>query len=298
MRADPSVLDTVFAGLVQDDLTSGEYGAAQVQQAKEWFLKTDIPVFMATRIDEYKLPAISISLQESVETESTLGDMHYDTQEDTEAEWPIAAGPFAPVTYLAGSGMMRLPAAVVAEAPLVAGMILIDRVGRLHPVLEILDDDLISIAPGTIADFSQALLKNPKPKFLTPLESLCFRETYSIGIAASSEVIYLYYLYSIVAFALLRYKETLLEARGFERSTMAWSDIKRMEANEVELAFSRYCTMTGYVRQIWIKPASLNLVLKGGTILIGEENSDTIETDDGLAITDNTPWATVIDTDE
>ncbi len=297
MRANPKVVENVFQSLAQDTLTSGEYGEAQIEQAKDWFLKTEIPIFMSTRIDEAKFPCISIALVESVETEATLGDVHYEVQEDTDADWPPIAGPFAPAAYAVSSGMMRLPASVISSIVLVPGMVIVDRVGKVHSVLEILDDDLISLTPGTVADFGAALLKGPKPKLVTPLESLNFRETYSIGLHAQGEVSHLYYLYSIVAYALLRYKETLLEGRGFERSTMAWAGVSRNEQTEVELVFSRYCTMTGYVRQIWMKPSSDALALSGGQILIGENNSDTIVTPDGLPITGNEPWLAIVDTD-
>lgn len=290
MRANPWLLNSVFASLAQDTLTMADYGEQEIAQAKKWFLSTDIPVFMATRVDEAKFPCISIALQESVETEATLGDVHYDPQETMESEWPPLAGPFSPVAYSAGAGMMRLPASVAEAVALVPGMVLIDRVGRMHPVLEVLDDDTIAIKAGTIADFGAALLKGPKPQFVTTLESLAFRETYSIGLHVQGEPVHLTYLYSVIAFVLLRYKEALLEARGFERSTIAWSSFTRNEQTEVELVFSRYCTLTGYVRNYWPKATSKRLELYTGTLIAGRDGEGPIVTPDGSAPTGDELW--------
>jgi hypothetical protein len=291
MRANPWLLDIVFASLAQDKLTMGDYGEQEIAQAKKWFLKTDIPVFMNTRIDEAKLPAISIALQESVEQQATLGDVHYMPQETTEADWPALAGPFAPLAYNAGSGIMKLPADVVAEVVLVPGMVLVDRVGRVHPVLEVLDADTVAIKAGTIADFGVTILKGAKPQFVTTLESLVFRETYSIGLWAQGEAVHLTYLYSIVDFVLLRYKEALLEARGFETSTISWSNVSRNEQTENELVFTRFCNLTGLVRQYWPKVTSKQLELQQGAFLVGTQGTTPPGvTDSGKAPTGDESW--------
>ena len=61
------------------------------------------------------------------------------------------------------------------------------------------------------------------------------------------------YLHSILVFALLRYKQSLLEARGFERTSLSSSDLRRDDETLPEVLYSRYVTLTGYVRQAWPK---------------------------------------------
>jgi hypothetical protein len=64
------------------------------------------------------------------------------------------------------------------------------------------------------------------------------------------------YLHSVVIFILLRYKQDLLEARGFERSTLSSQRLGGYRPTENELAFSRALAITGYVRHYW--PKSVN----------------------------------------
>ena len=86
LRANPWLLDYVFASLPRDDRTMKDYGEKEVQRAKEWFMKTNVPVFMVPRMDEAKVPCITIKLLDSSEAEVTLGDVHYQEKEDNDAQ--------------------------------------------------------------------------------------------------------------------------------------------------------------------------------------------------------------------
>jgi hypothetical protein len=250
VRANPWLLDYVFASLPKDPLTMKEYGEREIDAAKKWFMSTNIPVFMSTRVDEVKLPAISISLLESTEAETTLSDTHYQVQEDNDSAWPALAGPFSPTEYSAATGIMKVPDLGIILAP---GMVVVDSIGRAHDILEVPDADTIQIKAGTVADFSGAYLKGARPSFIAQLESVVMKETYSIGCHVDSEQTHLTWLHSILTFILLRYKETLLEARGFERTQINSSDFRRNESFESEFVFSRHLNITGYVRQVWPK---------------------------------------------
>jgi hypothetical protein len=72
----------------------------------------------------------------------------------------------------------------------------------------------------------------------------------------------------------LRYKQVFLEARGFERSVFQSTDFDRSEVSEGEFVFSRFVSISGYVRQYW--PKAFNpliqavegiLVVEGGANL-------------------------------
>lgn len=267
LRANPKLIAEIFEGLTKDALTKDEYGQLEQEQAKKWLISTEIPVFMNTRLDEAKLPAISIALQESAETEATLGDLHYIPSEVSYANWPVLAGPFSPLAYSPSSGLMKLP--TLTGVYLAMGQVLIDSEGKEHEITEVLDDDLVSVAPNTIADFSRALLKTSKPNQNTQLESLCFRETYQIGCHAPSEGTYLTYLHSLVKYLLLRYKETLLEARGFERSVVTSSQFMRNESFGNEIVYSRFINITGFVRNSWSKHTTQMIEGTSGALNIG-----------------------------
>lgn len=254
LRANPWLLDYVFASLPRDDMTMKDYGEKEVQRAKEWFLRTAIPVFMTPRLDEVKIPCITIKLMDSNEDIVTLGDVHYISREDNDSQWPALSPVFTPDKYNSATGIMVVSTQIQEALVIAAGMVVVDNIGKSHEILEVYEDGSFAIAQGTVADFRNSVIKGAKPSYVTSLESTGYRETYQIGVHVSGEPVYLTWLHSIVVFILLRYKQTLLEARGFERSVFNSSDFDKNEGLPTsENVFSRYVSITGYVRQYWPK---------------------------------------------
>lgn len=253
LRRNPYLLDYVFASLPKDDLTADTYGQKEVDQAKKWFLATNIPVVLNIRIDEAKFPCLAIMLGESSEAENTLSDTHYQPQEDTAAVWPVLVGPFAITSYDAATGTVVIPSEIAAQLVVVPGMVLEDQVGKLYPILEIVDTTIFTIQPGIVADFGMAQIRSAQPSLVTALESLAFKESYVVGCFVQGEPVHLTYLHSIVVFILLRYKEKLLEGRSFERSTISSTDFRKNDSTEMENVFNRYVTVNGFVRNFWPK---------------------------------------------
>lgn len=255
MRANPWLLDYVFANVTQDDLTKQEYGAASLQSGKDWFLKTNIQVATTPIIDEGMFPCISVNLKESSEvvSELTLGDVNSTVSETNDATWPTLAV-FTPASYVPSTGYVTLEEAL--DVPVFPGQSLVDYSGRAHEILEVISDTVIKITPDTVADFRNAALKPIAPAWSAAIESASYRETYAIGLHVGSEPVFLTWLHSVVVFALLRYKELLFEARGFERSGFSSGPVTYDPLGESELAFVRYINMTGYVRHYWPKAIS------------------------------------------
>lgn len=255
LRANPWLLDYVFASLPRDNLTLRDYGEQEVARAKEWFLKTDIKVLLGQRPFDGAPPpvCVSIHLLESAEAENTLGDTHYVPREDVEADWPALSVKFDPVSYNAPTGMMKVPQLIADGVVIVPGMTVIDRHGTAHTIKDVLDGTTLSLEPGTVADFHDCYIKSAKPAYVAHLEGASFKETYAIGCHIVGEPVHLTYLHSIVVFALLRYRQALLEARGFGRSVISSSDFRIDEALQPENVFSRYINLSGYVHQYWPK---------------------------------------------
>ncbi len=256
VRESPDLLGYIFRSLAEDELTRDEYGDRQIEMARDWFLKTEVPVFMNFRVSEEYLPCITISLQESVEAEQTHGDIHYVPQETTAGDWPALTRPFTPVAYSPTSGIMVLPADLMGDQLVAPGMLVVTRDGREHSVVQNLGDDEISLRPQTADDFTNAVIKGARNRYVTTVESVNFKETYQVGIHVLGEPSYLIYLHSIVKFMLLKYKQDLLETRGFERSALASTDFRRNMEFDMEEVFSRFITITGYARQFWPKKVS------------------------------------------
>ena len=278
LYADPSLVDTVFQSLAQDELTLQTYGEAEIEKARVWFLQQDIPVALSARNADLSIPCITIGLQESVEAEQTHGDVNYVTQEIQHGEWPALTKHFTPVSYSPSSGIMELPADAMSDVVVDPGMFVETRSGNRHPVVENLGDNEIAIDVGIVDDFTNAIIVGSKPPLVTTIESVCFKETYEIGVHALGEPINCIVLHSILKFLLLRYKEELLEARNFERTTLASSDLRRNMEFDNELVFSRYITCTGFCRQWWPKKTSeaitsVQAQLQIGDVVVSQVNS-------------------------
>ena len=295
LRANPWLLQYAFASLPRDPLTMSAYGEQEVTRAIEWFQKTNVRVFINLNMNEVKFPCISIGLMSSNEQESegTLGDVHYVSQEDNDSKWPTLVGPITPTAYSAATGIMAFNPAQLNAFVLAPGMLLVDKTGKTYPIIEVMEDNSISIAPGVVADWTDLLIKPQRPAFSTAVESTIYREGYAIGVHVDSEPVHLTYLHSIIVFALLRYKQALLEARGFERSTLSSADVRMDPANDPENVYSRYIQITGTVRQAWpkqISPKAAQVAVQvtatqapadGGTVI--EEVPVDVDTEDALS---------------
>jgi hypothetical protein len=132
-------------------------------------------------------------------------------------------------------------------------MQVVTRTGAVFTILDVGDTDLTIDSGEEAADFIDFVIKAPRPAQSVELESAVFRETYGLGCHIDSEPNHLTYLHSIIVFVLLRYRQALLEARGFERSTLSSTDLKREESDLPETIFSRYMTVSGTVRHVWPK---------------------------------------------
>jgi hypothetical protein len=280
MRENPALVDHVFAGMRGDPLLNPLKVADEIENAKQWFLKTEVPVFMSYRVDEVTFPAVTISLQESSEVEVTHGDVHYVPVEQVASDWPVLCGPFNPIKWLPSSGMMVLPASAIQNITLGAGMVLFDSAGRQYPILEVLDDDTIALQPGLSVDFNNSTIRTAQPRKIQHVESASYRETYQVGCHVDGEPWRLTYLHSIVKYILLKYKQDLLEARGFERSTLASTDFSRNSQFDAEIVFSRWINVTGYVRQSWDKGAYDAISSVDTKTIVEVETSDEDESDD------------------
>ena len=253
MRANPWLLDYVFASLPQDPLTWKEYGEKDLQEARKWFINTEIPVSVLPRMDESKFPQITIELLESSEVvpEATLGDVNYEPEESNAMTWPSLTPAFTPISYTPSTGIVKLD--FTPDCLVATGMFLVDHLGKEHQIVSVTSQTEFKLDPGTVADLRGSVLKGHRPAWVVSVESSSFKESYRLGIHVSGEPAHLTWLHAIVQFSLLRYKQVLMEARGFERSTISSSQVARSEWSEAENVFSRYVTITGYVRQYWPK---------------------------------------------
>jgi hypothetical protein len=258
LRENPWQLEVTFASFLDDPYTENMYGAKEVSKAINWFLKTEIPVLLDIQLaSSPNMPCVTIGIQDSTEAESTLGDVHYQTNESAAAEWePVTIkfnAEYDPVT-----GLVKPNKDVVVNEK----MLFVDGNGQSHPVLSVKvdanDNEVFYIEKGLNTNFSNCVLKWATSKLSVQLESLNFRETYTIGSHVKGEPKDLLYLDAIVLYCLLRYKKTLLEGRGFERTTVSRTKILANQFAPVgtENIFSRFINLTGFCKNYWATQVS------------------------------------------
>lgn len=277
LRKNPFLLDYCFNWFSQDSLTSTVYGDAHKNDAKEWFLKHKIVVRMNYDIDEPKFPLVSIGLKNSTEDQGALGDVNYDTSDEVDvSELNVSptriTGKFTPDEYDSSTGIITVPSSINLT-DIYSGMIVLDTNSNVGYVIEnIIDTNKIKIADGSIPNLTNMVISSVDNFYIASLEALSFRETYDIKCFAQSTPLHAHYLHTIVQFVLLRYKEQLLEARGFDRSTISSGPMYVYQEMGQENTFGRDIIISGYVRQYWpkmISPKLQNITINGLSILGG-----------------------------
>lgn len=254
MKANEWVLDYVFSSLTQDALTAKEYGQREIDKAKRWFIETNIPVVMAsTRIDDIQMPCVTIAQLESNETENQLADLDAVVTQSSNSDWPVLAGPFAAAPYDSATGAITLPndlpnyinAAVVTQS-------------KVHPILKVIGNK-VYIATGITDNFNNMKIRPYNSKtgstdsFAIKVEAANFSESYLIGCHSNGEAYQTVYLHSLLTFAILRYRQSLLEARGFQRSIINSTNLQQEPMFDTDIVYSRYVKLNGIVRNYWPK---------------------------------------------
>ena len=250
LRANPWALEYVFSSLTHDELTEKTYGQKEIDKAINWFLSTDIPIVNSLRVDNIRLPCISVALQESTEVENTLADKNYDTSEIYQDVYPILFGPFS-CGYDPATGEMILPVEVFDRVVPHQGMMIEDAKKNRFTMLEV-EGNKIVLGPNLLIDTTSMYIRSQFPQRVQ-LEAANFRESYVIGCHSRGEPYECLYLHSIVLFAMLRYRQKYLEARGFGRSAVSSTDIRVNDQFDAEIVFSRFITLSGFTRQFWPK---------------------------------------------
>lgn len=259
IRKEPWLLDIAFQSLLQDELTRATYGEKEMEEAKEWFIKTEIPISLTYRFDSLVTPLIALSLEDESEAEATLGDVHYEPQEEIVATEIVVqpepiVGPFTPASYDSVTGYVTLPASL-STTNVFENMILFDVKANIGYVIqEVINGSTVAIAKDVRANFTKAVIAPRSSLRWLHTESIAERHSARFDIFVSSNPTHLLFLHTILKYCLYRYKQDLLEARGFERSSLGSTGVRVLNGpKESEIIYTRTINMSGYVRQYWPK---------------------------------------------
>ena len=262
MRKNEWLLDHAFESLKIIPFIADKYGQSNIDAAKEWFAKNKVDVYMRPRNDKDILPCVTIYPAPSDEKPEmkTMGDASTETtilQPGTIGKSiPYVVKPFTPQGYSPSTGEVFVDNNLPGLDSVSPGMILVDPSTGNGYVIKAVEPDAIVIQEGQNIEASQFAVVPKFPYFKANVEHTFFQETYVIGCYAHGDPQALVWLWTITLYALLRYRESLLEGNGFTESIVKSGEIMEdpnYEGPDGEQAFVRFITITGQVENSWIK---------------------------------------------
>lgn len=263
MRKNAWLLDHVFDSLKAIPYISDKYGQKQIDAAKEWFLNNKIDVYMRPRNDKDELPCVTITPGPSPE----ISEMKHMADLSTVKKMllpleigrpiPFVVKPFVPTSYDQASGEIGIDPNTAGFEVVTPGMVLVNPAnGNGYPILAVAAG-MFFIEPGLGVDATELAVIPQFPFYEARVEHAFFQDSYTITCQTHGDVQTLIWLHSIVMYAILRYRESLLEGNGFAQSSISSGEIL-MDPNYIggdggELSYLRMIVLTGQVENSWIK---------------------------------------------
>ena len=262
MRKTPWLIDHMLEDLRENRYTKEKYGKKQIEACKEWLLNNKIDVYVRPRDDRDKLPCVTIELGSSTEKI----DMKTMADESTESIMllpnkigkpiPFIISPFVPTGYDESTGDLSVDPSVDLSI-VTPGMVLVNPSNGNGYVIQDIVAGGLQIEPGQEIDASQLAIVPHYQYYKARIEHSFFEETYIISANAHGDPQNVMFLWSIVKYSILRYRESLLEANGFAESSV--NSGGGPDANTVwttpggEKAYTRVLTLNGQIENSWIK---------------------------------------------
>lgn len=260
IRANPWLLDFCFQSLRHDVLTRKEYGEAEMQELKDWVLNNEIAVVMAHNLNNVRQPAISIEVGDSNEIQQILGDIHVTYTEKivfvTKLP-PLLV--FTPASYDKATGTITLASGQTTDNVFVGNRVLDRANNAAYLITEVIDSHTFTIGAGIELSLLRAEVVPADDLWTANCESVRLQEGFNIDCIVQGDPTKTLILEGLVKFMLYRYKQSLLEARGFENtiirsSGMTFSTMYGKEATQ--LLWKRVAMVTGWSELSWPKTIS------------------------------------------
>lgn len=258
----PWLIQDILGECVHDRYLKDKYGQKQIDAASEWFKNNKIEVVMGYRNDKARLPCISIVLGSSNEKDEMkfMGDASPGKiillPNEIGKPIPYIVPPFTPTSYNSATGEVGIDPMHISDIGISAGMILVNPRNGNGYVIEDVSADTITIQSGLNIVADLLAIVPQYQYYRANIEHSYFQETYNIGCHVHGDPQTLLWLHSIVLYSIMRYRESLLEAKGFGQSTISSSDMapdQNFTTPGGEQAWARYITITGQVENTWIK---------------------------------------------
>ena len=254
------LIDDIFSDFVDNPILKQKYGQKEIERAREFILNNKISFFMKHRIDSEEFPCITISMGNSDEDKelATLGDnsVCVEDLDPSDIGKPIQfiVKPFQVVSYDSLTGTVEVPPNLEGFQYVGAGMVAIDpETGEGHIINARVDDAKFQIAAGTELNVNELAIVPQYQFYRARRERITNQEQYNIGCHAHGDPSTLLFLFYLVKYALLRYREGLFEYNNFQLSNLQCTDMIKNDAFQSDNVFSRFIILSGQTEEDWIK---------------------------------------------
>jgi hypothetical protein len=311
MRANTWLLEHAFSSLKGNPYIAAKYGQANISAAIEWFNNNKIDVYMRPRNDKDILPFVAITPGPTPEKPDMklMADLSTETRILMPLEIgkpiPFVVKPFTPLSYNPSTGEVGIDENTVGFEAVSPGMVLVNPSNGNGYIIQNVEAGIIVIEDGLNIDATQLAVVPQFAYYEARIEHTFFQDSYTVECSAHGDPQTLIWLHTIVLYAILRYRESLLEASGFAESSVSSGELMQDPSYEGpggEQAFVRMINLTGQIENSWIKAPRRfieTMVLKevncnemtGGIKILS--NFDAPPTED----ISNVNWYTVADTE-
>jgi hypothetical protein len=261
MRNNMWLIDHMLGDLAGNPYFANKYGQKQIDSCKEWFKNNTVNIYMSGRSDRDKLPSITIQMgssQEKIDMKS-MADQSVEKvallPNQTGKPIPYVIKPFVPTGYNDVTGEVSIDPSVDLSA-VATNMILVNPTnGQGYLILGITANGLL-IDPGREISATQFGIVPQFQYYEARVEHSFFDESYQIGCHAHGDAQNVLFLWSIVKYSLLRYRESLFEANGFTQTVISSGQLDHDDDYTTEggeKAWVRFITISGMVENSWIK---------------------------------------------
>jgi hypothetical protein len=167
---------------------------------------------------------------------------------------PYVIKPFIPTGYDETSGELGIPSTIDLRA-VSPGMILVNPDSGYGFIILELGVNSVFVEPVQDLKGTQFGILPQYQYYQARIKHSFFEETYQINCHASGDPQTTLWLWSIVKYGILRYRESLLEANGFAQSSISSGSLGASSSWTTEggeHAFTRGMTLSGQVENTWI----------------------------------------------
>jgi len=259
MQKNPWLIEDIFSDLLENPYLKEKYGMKEIQRAKDFLLNNKINLYMQHRLDSQNFPCITISEGAMDEDKSlaTLADQSEIVDElnpdDIGRTISFIINPFDVISYNKDAGEVEMPKHPNFKY-ISPGMVAVDPdTGNGYVILEKSGKNKFKIEAGVDLDVSRLAIVPKYQVFRARRERIVSQTSYTIGCHVEGDPSSLIFLFNLVKYGLLRYREGLFEFSQFDLSTIKCTDMVKNDAFGKENVYSRFIVLSGQVVEDWIK---------------------------------------------